>query len=55
MKKGAKKKHSISLQKWVKVHESNDPAKFVLHGKNKTIQTDKQVLQKFHKMYSLIY
>lgn len=48
-------KKNISLQKWTQIHESKDPNKFVLHGKNKDIQNDKQVLKKFYKIYSLIY
>jgi hypothetical protein len=45
----------VSLQRWLKLHKSVDPDKFVLLGKNLKIRTDVQTLQKFHKIYSLIY
>jgi hypothetical protein len=47
--------NAISLQKWIQINESIDSDKFILFGKNKEIQTDKQVLKKFHKLYTLIY
>ena len=46
---------SISLQKWVKIMDSKKQNNFVLFGKNNGIQTDKQVLQKFYKIYSQIF
>ena len=43
----------ISLQRWIKIHESKNANNFMLLGKNKDIQTDKQILKKFYKHYSL--
>lgn len=45
---------SISIQKWVKINESKKSKNFILFGKNNSIQTEKQILKKFHKHYTLI-
>lgn len=55
MENKLKNHKAISLQKWMQMHESIDPSKFILFGKNKEIQTNKQGLKKFHKLYTLIY